>query len=175
MVSGCGYTLNHRLKDEFKGTRGFFVPVFTNETEEQGVDITFTNALVRELESHGEELLTKGSYGGIEILGTISQVGQVIEAQSGGGNQGLQSYIRIPDQIGVTVRVSLVFREMATKKVLLNQMFSNYRRTSGPQNRTHDIDAPSSLPLMTESIVRLTYADIAREMMRDVYDRLVNF
>src|SRR5258708_4863845 len=53
-LSSCGYTLNHRLKEVFREDRSLFVPVFDNLTDETGVELVFTNALLREIKSRGQ-------------------------------------------------------------------------------------------------------------------------
>ena len=57
-LSGCGYTLNHRLKDSFYDKRGIFVPIFLNRSDEIGAERAFTNALIHELQSRREIVIT---------------------------------------------------------------------------------------------------------------------
>ena len=173
LLSGCGYTLNHRLQDNFRSSHGIFVPVFDNQTQEVGAEAVFTNALVRELLSHGEKIAHEKQGGSLELRGTLTQVQRVVEVQSGAGLKRLQSYQRLPDQIGVRAYVFMELRDPQTQKIVWSKEFNSYRRVSGPLDRMMDADAPSSLGLITESLIENSYSLIARDMMRDVYDSMV--
>lgn len=170
---GCGYSLNHRLQDSFQISKGLFVPVFDNKTQEVGSEIFFTNALIRELVSHGEVVVPEKKEGILELRGTVTQVSRLVEVQSAAGLKGLQAYQRIPDQIGVRAFVHIELFDPKTNTVKWAREFSSYRRVSAPLDRTTDSASPSSLGLITESLIENSYALIARDMMRDVYDSMV--
>lgn len=181
-LTRCGYTLNHRLLDTFDpGEKGIFVPVFSNNSEEVGIEIVFTNALIRELESHGEKMVDKRENAGLEIRGGVAEVYHKVEIFSGGGTQGerqqapLFEYAQIPNQIGVRVNVRLEVVDPKTNQVKWGSNFSQYRRVSAPLNRVSDWDAPSSLGMITQSIIESSYPDIARDLMHDLYDQMVDF
>lgn len=170
---GCGYTLNHRLQDTFKSPRGIFVPVFDNRTQEVGSEIVFTDALIRELLSHGERISEKKQEGILELRGTVTKIHREVEVQSGAGLKRLQPYQRVPDQIGVRAFVLVQLVDPQTQQIKWAQEFNAYRRVSAPLDRMMDVDAPSSLGLITESLIENSYALIARDMMRDIYDAMV--
>lgn len=172
-LTGCGYTLNHRLQDTFKNPQGIFVPIFKNTTQEVGNEIVFTNALIRELLSHGEKIATERKEGTLELRGTVTQVQRVVEVQSAAGLGGLEVYQRVPDQIGVRVFVLVELVDAESKNSKWSKEFSAYRRVSAPLDRMMDVDAPSSLGMTTESLIENSYALIARDIMRDVYDSMV--
>ena len=44
---------------------------------------------------------------------------------------------------------------------------------AAPVNRTYNYEAPSSIGLLTQSLIDSSYSDIARDIMRDVYDEMV--
>lgn len=173
LISGCGYTLNHRLQDTFRSPKGIFVPVFTNRTQEVGSEIIFTDALVRELLSHGEKVATDDNKDTLKLRGTVTQIERAVEVQSAAGAKGLQVYQRVPDQIGVRVFVLMELVDPSTQAIKWSREFSSYRRVSAPLNRMMDSEAPSSLGLITESLIENSYPTIARDLMRDVYDSMV--
>lgn len=178
----CGYTLNHRLKETFlTEKRGVFIPLFTNNTPEVGTEVVFTNALIRELESHGEKVASKKEDAGLEIRGVIHQVAYQTDVYSSPETKGdpprepgLFSYARIPDQIGVRVVLSIEVWDTRKNELRWQNNFSQFRRVSAPLNRVSDRDAPSSLGLITQSIIESSYPDIARDVMRDLYDLMVD-
>jgi len=173
LLSGCGYSLNHRLQETFRISKGFLIPVFDNKTQEVGSEIVFTNALIRELVSHGESVVSEKGEGVLELRGTVTQVSRTVEVQSAAGTRGLQAYQRVPDQIGVRAFVRIEAVDPKTGVVKWARDFSSYRRVSAPLNRMTDSESPSSLGLTTESLIENSYSLIARDMMRDVYDSMV--
>ncbi len=172
-VSGCGYTLSHRLKDTFAKNRTVFVPVFDNNTNETGAESVFTNALIRELQSRGEVIVTHRQPGALELHGSIEGIGYAPTAFTAFGFQGLEADRRLPSEVGVGVSIYLTLQDPANGKVLWSKGFSGYRRVSLPVNRTYDFQAPSSLGLQTQSLVDSEYSEIAGDIMRDVYDEMV--
>lgn len=175
VLSGCGYTLNHRLQSTFKSPAGLFVPVFDNRTQEVGTEIVFTNALIRELLSHGEKVAHEkpSQEEALEIHGTVTQVQRNVEVQSAAGLPGFVAYQRIPDQIGIRAFILIEAKNTKTGKVVWQKEFSSYQRVSAPLNRTQDSALPSSLANTTESLIESVYPLIARDIMRDVYDSMV--
>jgi len=174
-LGGCGYTLSHRLKGEFQSSRGLFVPVFDNLTEETGAERIFTNALIRELESHGNLVMDHKGVDGMELKGTVVGISYAPSVLSNFDHKGLQSYRRLPVELGLNVVLSLSLVDTRTNKVLWSNTFSGFRRVEAPVNRTYDFEAPSSLGLTTLSLVESRYQDVARDIMRDVYDAMVEF
>ncbi len=171
-LSGCGYTLSHRLKDTFNDKRGVFVPVFENTTEEVGVERVFTNALIRELQSRGEVVMSSRSKGGLELLGKLDVINVAPTAWSDVGFKGLPGFRRAPSELGVDIGMSLVLID-PEKGEIWRRRFSGRRRVEAPLDRTYNFQAPSAVGPITQSIVESKYADIARDIMRDVYDEMV--
>jgi|GEM_PF-1301133 len=169
----CGYTLSHRLVDSFRDVKGVFVPVFENKTDEVGAERIFTNALIRELASRREVILTSREEGGLELSGMISSIEYNPTAFTEPGFKGLQSYRRLPTEMGVRVTIILTLTDPKTHRVLWTKPISGFRRVDTPLGRTFDFEAPSSVGLTTQSIVESLYTDIARDIMRDAYDEMV--
>ena len=171
---GCGYTLNHRLKDTFANSTGIFVPVFHNESEETGAEIVFTDALIREMHSHGESVLPNRDPSGLILKGDVISIVANPETYTGVGYQGLNStYQHLPDQIGVNVAINFQLFKGDGKTMIWTKTFTGYRRVNAKLNRTYDVDAPSSFGLITQSVIDRSYPDIARDIMHDVYDDMV--
>ena len=174
-LGGCGYTLSHRLKGEFQSSRGLFVPVFENLTEETGAERIFTNALIRELESHGNIVMDHKGVDGMELRGAVVGINYAPSVLSNFDFKGLQSYRRLPVELGLNVVLTLSLWDTRTNKVVWSHSFTGFRRVETPVNRTYDFQAPSSLGLTTVSLIESRYQDVARDIMRDVYDAMVEF
>lgn len=173
-LSGCGYTLNHRLTETFaKHKDGVFVPVFTNRTDEVGAEKVFTNALIRELQSRGEVTIVGRESARAVLEGTLTSISYPPTAFTDQGFHGLQGYRRLPSEYGVTVEMFLRLVDAKTKAVLWQNGFRSFQRLSAPVARTYSFEAASSVGLLTQSIIDGSYQDIARNIMRDVYDEMV--
>jgi hypothetical protein len=174
LLSACGYTLNHRLTPTFEGVRrGVFIPVFTNNTDEVGAEAVFTNALIRELESRGELRVTDREAAQAVLEGTINAIRSSHTAYTDPNFRGLQSYRRIPAEYEVVVDVSLRLIEKSSGRVLWGNSFSSFQRLAAPISRTYSHEGASSTGLITQSIIDSSYGNLARNIMRDVYDDMV--
>ncbi len=150
-----------------------YVPVFDNDSNETGAEVVFTNALIRELQSRGEIVVTHRQKGALELHGVITGISYSPTAFTAFGFQGLEADRRLPSEIGVGVSLSLTLTDPQNGKSLWHNSFSGFRRVSMPDNRTYDFQAPSSLGLQTQSLIDSEYSDIAGDIMRDVYDDMV--
>jgi len=175
VVVGCGYSVHQTLRTPFTETRGVFIPVFTNLTEETGAEVVFTNALIRELSSRGSVVLSSREAGALELRGHIVDISYGATVLTPTGFQGLQSYRRTPTELGLTVAIALELVEPGTQRVLWSGRFSGFQRVEAPIQRTHNYEAPSSVGVQTLSLIQSRYADVARNVMRDVYDDIVQF
>jgi len=172
LLNGCGYTLSHRLKDTFTDKKGIFVPVFANQTQEVGAERVFTNALIRELQSRGEITMTSRDQGGLELFGTITAIEILPTAWTDRGLKGIPDFRRLPSELSIEVRIELALNDPAKGEVW-RANFSGRRKVETPLDRTYNYQAPSSLGLLTQSLAESRYADIARDIVRDVYDEMV--
>ena len=175
LFPGCGYHLQHRLKDTFKSDKGIFIRMFDNRTDEIGAERVFTNALIRELSSRHEAVLTDRKSAGVEIQGVITKIDSSPTAFTGLGFKGLQAYRRLPSEWGVRVSLQFFVRDLKTEQLVWSKELSGFRRINAPLNRTNDFEAPSSIGVMNQSIVESLYADIARDVTRDLYDEMVEW
>jgi len=173
LLPQCGYNLRYRLKDRYVGENGVFVPVFDNFTDDVGVEMIFTNALIRELTSRREVVLTSRKPGVLEIKGTVVRVEKTPTVQSDPGFKGLQPYRRLPTEYGVKIVVRFEIRQTGSGALLMDKEFEGFRRVNAPLGRTYDYEAPSSLGMYTQSFLESSYMEVARIIMRDVYDDMV--
>jgi hypothetical protein len=172
-LAGCGYTLNHRLLADFSRPQGIYVPVLANHTDETGAERVFTDALIRELQSRGQVVFGRRETGAYELRGAVESISYTPTVLTDPGFQGLQPYRRLPSELGVNVSISLSLVEPGTGKTLWAKTFTGFRRVETPLSRTYDYQAPSSVGPLTQSLIEEQYANIAGDIMRDVYDEMV--
>ncbi len=170
----CGYTFNHKLSDRFNHSKGIYVPIFFNGTDQVGAEMPFTNALIRKLLSHGEHIVYSQGESGLilkgKILGISHTTGSKLDLSD---SKGVYNYNIVPDQIGISASIQLVLLETATMKTLWTQTYPGFIWRAAPRDRLSDKAAPSSFGLITQSIVEASYADIARDFASAAYDGMV--
>jgi hypothetical protein len=170
---GCGYTLSHRLKGPFLSPNGIFIPVFENQTDEVGAERVFTDALIRELQSRGQVTLSTREQGALELRGVLRTLTYTPTAYTVPRYQGLQAFERMPSEIGVTALISLSLIDPKSHQILWSGDFTDFRRVQAPTNRTYNFESPSSVALLTQSTIEARYIDLAHDIVRDVYDDMV--
>lgn len=174
LLTSCSYTLGHRLSPEFGRKPGIFVPVFANETEEIGVERYFTDACLRELRSRGLVMFGERSEGARELRGTVQAITYTATAFTDTGFGGLSTFRRLPTEVGLSVILRFSLFHPNAKEPSWNTTLSGFRRVEVPVDRTYDRQAPSSLGLRTQTTLELRYQEIARDIMRDLYDAMVD-
>lgn len=172
MLGGCGYSLHHRLLPSFTDPRGIYVPIFTNRTEEIGAERFFTHACIREMKSRGLIPFGKPESGAGRLEGTVEQITYAPTAYTAQGLEGLNPFRRLPTELGLNVVIHL--RLVRDGKEQWQGRFTGFRRVELVADRTYDYQAPSSLALRTQTTLEMRYADIARDIMRDAYDAMVD-
>jgi hypothetical protein len=179
VLTSCGYTLNHRLKEGWSNPAGLYVPVFTNNTNEVGAERVFTDAFIREMQSRGQMMITSRRPGAYEVQGNITAITYAPTNMTPTNTvtppytNGLRSYRRLPTEIMVDAAIELRLVDPADGRVIWSGTFSNYRRVGAVLSRTYDYQSPSSLGIMQQSLIESQYAGIARDIMRDAYDAMV--
>ncbi len=173
ILSGCGYSLQHRLKEGFDNPIGLYVPVFENTTDEIGAERVFTDAFIRELQSRGGTVITQRKPGAYEVRGVIQSISYTPTNLTPMAFQGLEDYRRLPTEIVVEAGVGLSLVDPATQKVFWSGSFSNFRRVPAELSRTKNYQSPSSLGILQQSLIESQYPAIARDIMRDVYDSIL--
>ncbi|MFM8315666.1 MAG: hypothetical protein ACKOA8_15400, partial [Deltaproteobacteria bacterium] len=162
--AGCGYTVSHRVKKEFDHPQGIFVSVFSNDTEELGAEMVFTNALLREMKLHQTfHLVDDKERAGLQLEGVVESITYqptALYAPNPAVNK-LQPYVTLPDQMNLVVRVKLNLKDKNTKQVLWTQTTSGSRIVSASLTRTGDKEAASGFGLFTQSLLEGRYEDIA--------------
>lgn len=173
LVTGCGYRLKSTLLPQIEGHRGIFVPVFENDTLSTGAEVVFTNALIRELTSRQELVVNQPVDGGLQLKGVLREITADPTAYTDTSFRGLQPFARIPTEYGVEVKISLALSRVDAKQLIWQKTFRGFRRVDAPTQRTYDYSSPSSVGLYTQSVVNSIYPQIADDIMRDVYDEML--
>ncbi len=173
-LNHCGYHLTPKLKKDFGSQRGIFVPVFENNTDETGAERVFTDAVIHELQSRHLVILSSRKKGALELKGSIQSITYFATALTVPGYLGLQSYRRVPQEIGIQVVLQMTLEDPQTKKILWQSTFPDFRRVYGNTNRTFAYQGSSQLGMIDLTLVYQTFPQIAGDIVRDLYDRMMD-
>lgn len=169
LATGCAYRFGEADREIPGGYRTVAVPTFKNASQEAGIEVYFTNAIVREFERSRIGRVTSRSEAQTTLQGVIDSV------QFAGGSpvEGtfLPSGAILNTQYRVVVTTSLTLIRNSDQKVLWQGQFSNERSYLAPiigieglnsANATYNQSAryqniqAMAADLMTEAHNRLT-------------------
>jgi len=175
MLTGCGYSLNHRLKSVF--TEGpIYVKIFDNRTDEAGAERVFTDAIIRELRARKSlTVVDSPEAATLELQGYVAGIEYAPAAFTANAFGGLQPYRRMVSDLSVRATIGFRLVNRKTQNVVWEKAFSSFRRIASPLNRTYDFEAPSSNSLLIQTLVESQYSKIAQDIIRDVYDEMIEF
>ena len=169
----CGYGVKHQLLSDFAGKRGLFVPVFQNDTDETGAERIFTDAIIHELASRHEVILSSRQQGGLELFGEITSIAYAPVQLTVPGYVGLQPYRRVPSQLGVQITLLLTLRDTDSGKVLWSRNFYDFRRVYSVTNRSFAYQGASAVGLIDQTLVESIWPAMAGDIVRDMYDQML--
>lgn len=182
MVS-CAYrfsTLDRSLPGGYKLVS---VPVFKNMTYETGIEVDFTNALIRELSrSHAARISMEGAP--VVLLGKITQIQYVpssstkaSEPAQGSSRERVEHFLPPGTALNSTYRIlvtiSLKLVRSSDKKMLWQGNFQGERSYSAARVGSAGLNTVNSL--YNQSTRRRSIRRIARDIMLEAHNRLTEY
>lgn len=73
-LSGCAYRLGAANRSIPGGYKQISVPIFKNKTQETGIEVSFTNAMIQEFERSRVARVVDNALSEVAVLGTIDSV-----------------------------------------------------------------------------------------------------
>ena len=135
-VTACAYQVGGAGREIPGGYRTVAVPVFKNKTQEPGVEVYFTNALVREFERGGIGKVTSKQNAQTTLYGTIDSItyvpGTQIEAGQDAGS-GLPSNTVLTTDYRILLQTTLVLVRNSDGKVLWQGGFGGEKSYLSPK------------------------------------------
>ena len=169
--SSCAYNWGHGSRSLPKGYKSVFVEIFDNRTQEVGLEIDFTNALIKEIERSCIAIVTDKNSAELIISGTILSVTYTGSASS----TGVDAF---PDNSTASLFTNYVFRAMASLKARRSSddeviWSTNVDGTTNYQSSNlTQAGLRSSNPLYNQSSRKRTTKLVAKDMMTEAFDRL---
>jgi hypothetical protein len=187
-ATGCAYHAGVADRQIPGGYRMIAVPVFKNDTAETGVEVFFTNALVRELERSRLAKVTDMASAEVDLVGVVSSIKYAPtnsysidrsnvdvehfpapnDPRSFGPNIATNTVQNTEYRILVTTQLQLV--RISDHKVVWAGEFKNERTYLAPKIAIQDLTSANAT--YNQSARDQNLQLMAKDTMREAYERL---
>ena len=186
VLAGCAYHAGVSDRQIPGGYRMIAVPVFKNDTAETGVEVFFTNALVRELERSRLAKVTDVASAEVNLVGVVSSIkysptnsynidqSQVdsahFKAGPGGFGPNLATGTVQNTEYRILVTTQLQLVRISDHKVVWAGEFKNERTYLAPKIAIQDLTSANAT--YNQSARDQNLQLMAKDTMREAYERL---
>ncbi len=173
LLTGCAYRLGAGDRQIPGGYRTIAVPVFKNSTMETGIEVYFTNAIVREIERAAIGKVTEKSAAQVVLEGTVDSVDYIPVAPVEGTSRADSI---IPDRTVLNTRYrvrvtsTIRLRRSSDQQVLWENQFQREEIYSTPRVAIQGLSSANAL--YNHSARLQNIQTIASDMMAEANDRM---
>ena len=172
-LTGCAYHLGSAERTIPGGYRQISVPVFKNRSQEVGIEMALTNALIQEFQRSRIARIVDNSLSEVAIIGTIDSITYLPGAKRTSGDSSAPflpsgTVIASEYRILMTVTVNLVRQADGTQ--LWTGAFSGERTYVAPQVTLAGVNSVN--PLYNLSARRQNIDTMAADLMIEAHDRI---
>lgn len=170
---GCAYRFGSAARSIPGGYKQISVPVFKNRTQEVGVEVGFTNALIQEFHRSRVAQVVDNSLSEAAVIGQIESVQYLPGAKRVAGDSSspyLPKGTVIASEYRILVKVSVRVISQADGKQLWAGSFSGERSYAAPQVTLAGVNSVN--PLYNLSVRRQNIDIMANTMMVEAHDRI---
>ena len=174
-LSSCAYKFGYQSRKLPQSYQQISVPMFSNITQEVGLEAYFTNALIQEFERSQVAKVSSRNLAPVYVKGEITGVHIRYNSQDLANNQpGSMRYlpkntvINTAYRIVVDVQIDLV--RSSDKKVIWSQNFSDERVYNSAQISLPGLNTAN--PLYNNSAKHQNMKVLALDMMKEAHDRM---
>lgn len=169
VLTGCSsYRLGGPNRQLPGGYSQIHIPVFKNATQEVGIEVGFTNALIQEFERSRSARVVASEYAEAQVQGEIQSVLYQPGGIQGGDRFPKGSVLASEYRVLMTVKVSL--KRMADNAELWTGTFQGERTYVAPQVLQAGINTVN--PLYNLSARRQNIENMAKDLMSEAHDRM---
>ncbi len=174
LLQGCSYKWGISKRFLPQGYRQLAIPVFKNDTQETGIEVFLTNALIRQFSLSKVAKVVSNDEAPIVIEGVIEKVKYAYESQVAGGagtalpQMDEDTFLTTKYRIYVTAQVKL--KRRSDNKIIWQGRFTKERGYTSPQIESSIINSANAIYNL--SARRKGIAQIAESMMVDIHDRM---
>lgn len=171
---GCAYRFGLSERSLPGGYKEVSIPVFKNLTQQVGVEMFYTNALVRSFSRSQVARLTDKADAPLVLEGTITR----IDTSSGGAITHVadQGAPNLPENAVLTadyrlnVTVGLVLRRKSDDKIVWQGSFMGEKVYNAPRILTAGVNSADAT--YNQSVRMQKFSELATEMMAEAHNRM---
>lgn len=170
---GCAYHLGSAGRSIPGGSKKISVPVFKNSTQEVGIEVSFTNALIQEFQRSRVARIVDNSLSEVSVVGMIERVQYLPGAKRLSGDSAtplmpLGTALASEYRILLTVTVKVIRQSDGAQ--LWKGSFNGERTYQAPQVTLAGVNSLN--PLYNLSARRQNIDLMANDLMLEVHDRI---
>jgi len=171
---GCAYSMGMGDRRLPEGYTLIAIPVFKNSTQEVGVEVPFTNAMIRELERSQIARVVEKSAAQVVLEGVIDQITYAVANQT--ACSAAPCPIPIPDltvlntEYRILVTTSLQLRRVSDSKILWSEKFETQKSYLAPKIGLQGLNSANAL--YNHSARQENLSSMAGDLMAEAHGRL---
>lgn len=173
LLSGCGYHLGNRNRQIPGGYKQVSVPIFKNRSQEVGIEVSFTNALIQEFQRSKVARVVDNSLSEVAVVGQIDDlqyIGGAFRTAGDSSSPNLPTGTVLASEYRILMKVSVKILRQADGKELWHGSFNGERTYPAPQVTLAGVNSVN--PLYNLSARRQNIDSMANDMMSEAYDRM---
>lgn len=168
VTAGCAYRLGAADRSLPGGYRQLSIPIFRNLSQETGIEVAFTNALITEFERSRSGKVVEPAQSEVQVEGEITSVQYLSDSSRSGGTLPTGSVLTTEYQILAKVKITV--RRVSDRSILWEGSFTRDRTYVAPQVTQAGLNTVN--PLYNLSSRRQNIEIIAADMMSEAHDRM---
>lgn len=174
VLSGCAYTMGLGDRRLPEGYRLIAIPVFKNSTQEVGVEVPFTNAMIRELERSQIARVVEKSAAQVVLEGDIEQISYAVVNQIACSSPPCP--IPIPEltvlntEYRILVTTTLKLRRISDSRILWSEKFEIQKSYLAPKIGLQGLNSANAL--YNHSARQENLSSMAGDLMAEAHTRL---
>lgn len=168
VASGCAYRMGSADRILPAGYHQVSIPIFKNKTQEVGIEVAFTNALIQEVERTKSGRVVEPAQAEVQVEGEITTLQYIAGSLNEKGLLPSGSVLASQYRILATTHLKLV--RISDRSVLWESHFSGERTYVAPQVNQQGLNTVN--PLYNLAARRQNISIMASDMMSEAHDRM---
>lgn len=171
VASGCAYRFGLSERALPGGYTQVAVPVFKNATQDVGIEMYFTNSLIRRFARSQVARVTDKETSPLVLEGMIKKI-EVVPGPgvTKDGLPGLPDQSVLTTSYRIVVDANITLRRKSDDKVVWEGSFQNEKVYEAPRIATAIVNSANST--YNHNVRQQTIAALAEEMMAEAHDRM---
>jgi TolB-like protein len=173
LTSGCAYSIGTGERRLPEGYKLVSIPVFKNATQEVGIEVPFTNAIIRELERSQIARVVPKPEAQVVLEGVVESVRYDVANQVSCGTTGaclVPSGTILNTEYRLTVSTRLILRRISDGHELWSEGFTTQKSYLAPKIGIEGLNSANAL--YNHSARHENISAMAVDLMSEAYGRL---